>query len=105
MCTHLEDLVWMLVKPLGPNAFYEECKDGSLVTIDENDAEQCVEYVEYSAYDKTSDHFYVEVDVSKWLERDGLHNPVIFVRSMDTLEEFENQIMKTNGMRMENSFT
>jgi len=81
-------LVGSLAKPLGPYAFYEECRDGKLRTIDEQGIEKCIEYEIYDDYEKTTGHFSLSVDVSKWMNRDGLHSIYVTIRSLDTFEDF-----------------
>jgi len=81
-------LVGSLVKPLGSNAFYKECNDGTLRTLDEQGVEECVEYEIYNEYEKTTNHFSLNVDVSKWMNRDGLHSIYVFIRSLETFDDF-----------------
>ena len=44
-------------------------------------------YVEYLEYAETSGRFYAKADVSKWLDRDGLHTLGIFVKNTETLKD------------------
>ena len=43
-------------------------------------------YIEYLNYAVKSDRVYTKMDVSKWLDVDGLHTLNIFVKSTETLK-------------------
>ena len=78
------DVVGAVVEDPGPNSFYEECRIGSIILTNDDGSEDCVAYVEYLEYAETSGRFYAKADVSKWLDRDGLHTLGIFVKNTGT---------------------
>ena len=78
------DVVGAVVEDTGPNSFYEECRSGSIILTNDDGSEDCVAYVEYLEYAETLGGFYAKVDVSKWLDRDGLHTLGVFVKNTGT---------------------
>ena len=78
------DVVGAVVEDPGSNRFYEECRIGAITLTNDDGSEDCVAYVEYLEYAETSGRFYAKVDMSKWLDRDGLHTLGIFVKNTGT---------------------
>ena len=81
------DLTGAVVEDPGPNRFYEECRSGAITLTNDDRSEDCVDYVEYLEYAETSGRFYAKVDVSKWLDMEGLHTLGIFVKNTETLKD------------------
>ena len=77
-------LVGMLVKPPPLLSSYIECSEGMLETRGENNEKNCIEYEIYQL-DEKEGYVKLNVDVSKWINKKGLHS--VYVNLLDEKSE------------------
>jgi len=67
------ELVGMFLEPPPVNSFYEECEVGKIIINDEFGNANCIDYVIFDNISAHSNEIDISVDVSEWLESNGVH--------------------------------
>ena len=81
------ELVGLLVPILPPNRYYEECSPGMIKSTDEEGNLSCISYESYTNFSQSPNRINIKTDVSKWLEREGLHTIYLVLENKDTGEK------------------
>jgi len=66
-------LVGMILEPPQSNIYYEECEVQKIIITDDLGNTECIYYKIFDNHNKLSNYIDISVDVSNWLELDGVH--------------------------------
>jgi len=71
----------MFLEPPPVNSFYEECKVGKIIINDEFGNANCIDYVIFDNNNVNSNEIDISIDVSKWLESNGVHTMYVVLNN------------------------
>lgn len=77
------ELVGIFLEPPLANSFYEECEVGKIILTGELGNTNCIDYVIFNNNSAHSNEIDISVDVSKWLESNGLHTLYVVLNNAD----------------------